>query len=134
MEKNFKRALASLDAVFDFINGFVAANGIDGGSAFSINLAVEEIFTNMVKYNPASARDIALTIRKDKNNLIVVLIDSEAEPFDMTQTAEVDVTQSLEARPVGGLGIHLVKKMVDQFDYQYANRQSKITLIKHLEQ
>jgi len=134
MEKKFKRALESLDAVFDFINGFVAANGIDGGSAFSINLAVEEIFTNMVKYNPNSAHDIAITIRKDRNALTVVLVDSEAEPFDVTQTAEVDVTQSLQARPVGGLGIHLVKKMLDRFDYEYANRQSTITLIKHLEQ
>ncbi len=126
--------MESLDEVFDFINGFVAANGIDGASAFSINLAVEEIFTNMVKYNSASAHDIAVTLAKDKNDLTVVLTDFDVEPFDVTQIAEVDVTQSLEARPVGGLGIHLVKKMVDQVDYQYANRQSTITLIKHLEQ
>lgn len=134
MEKKFKRALESLDEVFDFINGFVVANKIDQAGAFSINLAVEEIFTNMVKYNPASAHDIAMTLAKDKNGLTVVLTDFDAEPFDVTQTAEVDVTQSLQARPVGGLGIHLIKKMIDRVDYQYANRQSTITLIKHLEQ
>jgi anti-sigma regulatory factor (Ser/Thr protein kinase) len=134
MEKKFKRAMESLDEVFDFINGFVAANGIDSAGAFSINLAVEEIFTNMVKYNPAGAHDIAMALAKDQNDLTVVLTDFDAEPFDVTQTAEVDVTQSLEARPLGGLGLHLVKKMVDQVDYQYANRQSTITLIKHLEQ
>ncbi len=134
MEKKFKRALGSLDEVFDFINGFVANNQIDNGIAFSINLAVEELFTNMIKYNPGNPSDVAITVEKDQKDLTVILIDSDAEPFDVTKIAEVDVAQSLQARPIGGLGLHLVKKMVDQVDYEYANRQSKISLIKHLEQ
>ncbi|MDZ7291752.1 MAG: ATP-binding protein [candidate division KSB1 bacterium] len=133
MAKKFKRALESLDEVFDFINDFITANKIGEAAAFSISLAIEELFTNMVKYNPGNANDIEITIEKNRNELAVTLIDPEVEPFDVTQTAEVDVTQPLADRKTGGLGIHLVKKMVDRLDYEYANRQSKITLVKYLE-
>jgi anti-sigma regulatory factor (Ser/Thr protein kinase) len=123
----------SLDDIFDFIGAFVNTNGIDQASIYTINLAVEELFTNMVKYNPESAYDISIGIDKTANNLVVTLIDTDVEPFDMTQTADVDVTKSLEERKAGGLGIHLIKKMVSRIEYEYSNRQSRITLIKHLE-
>ena len=55
------------------------------------------------------------------------------DPFDITETAEVDTKQSLEERRVGGLGIHLVNEMMDKIEYEYKDRQSKIILIKHLE-
>lgn len=133
MQRDFKRSMHSLDDIFDFIGAFVNTNGIDQASIYTINLAVEELFTNMVKYNPESAYDISIGIDKTANNLVVTLIDTDVEPFDMTQTADVDVTKSLEERKAGGLGIHLIKKMVSRIEYEYSNRQSRITLIKHLE-
>jgi len=133
MEKLFKRTFESLEEVFDFIEAFVKANGIGRDAAYTINLAVEELFTNMVKYNPDNANDISISIQRNNNDLSVTLLDSDAEPFDLTQTAEVDITQTLAERKAGGLGIHLIKKMVDHLEYEYNNRQSRITLIKRLE-
>lgn len=133
MEKLFKRTFESLEEVFDFLDAFVKANGIGRDAAYTINLAVEELFTNMVKYNPDNANDISISIQRTNNDLSVTLLDSDAEPFDITQTAEVDITQTLAERRAGGLGIHLIKKMVDHLEYEYNNRQSRITLIKRLE-
>jgi len=133
MQKTFKRAMHSLDEVFDFIGEFMKAHAVDQSASYSINLAVEELFTNMVKYNPGNANDISITIQKNKDDLKVTLVDTEVEPFDVANTAEVDVTKSLEERKAGGLGIHLIKKMVDRLEYEHNNRQSRITLIKHLE-
>jgi anti-sigma regulatory factor (Ser/Thr protein kinase) len=134
MEKKFKRTIQSLDEIFDFIGGFVAAHKIDDAAIFSINLAVEELFTNMVKYNPGNANDISIIVARSSDGLAVTLIDTDVEDFDVTMQDEVDVSLPLSERRAGGLGIHLVKKMVDRLDYEYAGRQSRITLIKHLEQ
>jgi anti-sigma regulatory factor (Ser/Thr protein kinase) len=133
MEKKFKRDLSALDGIFELISEFIITNQIDEEIGFPINLAVEELFTNMVKYNPDNANDILMSLEKDENKLIVTLTDFDAEAFDVTQAKEVDTNQALADRRIGGLGIHLTRKMVDDIKYEYVNRQSKITLIKYLE-
>lgn len=132
MEKKFKKETDSLGQIFDFIGEFVEANQLDDSMTFTINLAIEELFTNMVKYNVQSINDISISLIKSDNKLILTLTDYDVEPFDITKTENLDVTQSLEHRRIGGLGIPLVKKMVDEIRYEYRNRQSKITLIKEL--
>jgi anti-sigma regulatory factor (Ser/Thr protein kinase) len=133
MEKNFKREINALDEIFEWIAAFITAQQIDPAAAFAVNLAVEELFTNMVKYGAGNVADVLIAIDRNGKDLVVTMIDSGVESFDVTKSAEVDVTQTLENRQPGGLGLHLVKKMVDQLDYEYVNQQNKITLIKHLE-
>ena len=133
MGKKFKRNLSSLDDIFDFIDEFSVKTGLDESVVFTMNLVVEELFTNMVKYTSGNTNKILLELKKEENNLIIHLTDFDVNPFDITETAEVDTKQSLEERRVGGLGIHLVKQMMDKIEYEYKDRQSKIILIKHLE-
>jgi anti-sigma regulatory factor (Ser/Thr protein kinase) len=133
MEKSFKREISALDEIFEWIAAFVSAQQIDQSAAYAVNLAVEELFTNMVKYSTGNTDDILITIGRNGKDLVVTMIDSGVESFDVTKSAEVDVAKRLEDRKPGGLGLHLVKKMVDRLDYEYANQQNKITLIKHLE-
>jgi len=133
MDKKFKRDLSSLDEMFKFINEFSAKSDVDESVVFTINLVVEELFTNMVKYASENSNEILLELKKNEDDLIIHLTDFDVDPFDISKTAEVDTQQSLEERRVGGLGIHLVKQMIDKIEYDYKNRQSKIILIKHLE-
>lgn len=133
MEQKFKREIRSLEKIFDFISGFSTANRIGDSDVFVIKFVVEEIFTNMVKYNSMSNKDILVSLRRHSNTLSISLIDFDVDPFDLTKTEEVDIHQSLRERKVGGLGLHLVKKMVDKVDYEYKNRESKVTLTKTLE-
>ena len=133
MAKKFKRDLKSLDEIFKFINEFSAKTGVDESVVFTINLVVEELFTNMVKYTSENTNEILLELKKNEDDLIIHLTDFDVDPFDISKTAEVDTKQSLEERRVGGLGIHLVKQMIDKIEYEYKDRQSKIILIKHLE-
>ena len=133
MDKKFKRDLNSLDRIFQFINEFSAKTGVDESVVFTINLVVEELFTNMVKYTNENSNEILLQLKKNEDDLIIHLTDFDVDPFDITKTAEVDTKQSLEERSVGGLGIHLVKQMIDKIEYEYKDRQSEIILIKHLE-
>lgn len=125
--------MRSLEEVFDFVNHFVTTHCLGPAVSVPINLAVEELFTNMVKYNSQNPNDVSIAIEKGQGKLTVVLVDTAARPFDITKAGEVNPDQSLKQRSVGGLGIHLVTKMVDKVDYEYANGQSKITLTKVLE-
>lgn len=122
-----------MDQIFEFIKVYMAKNSDYEPISFIVNLAIEELFTNMVKYNTKSSEDILIILDGSRDKIVVTLVDIDSEPFDITQSADVDVRAHLDERRVGGLGIHLVRKMVDEINYRYENRQSKITFVKKLE-
>jgi anti-sigma regulatory factor (Ser/Thr protein kinase) len=133
MKKEFKRELKSIEQIFGFISVFLEKYKLDDSISFTLNLVIEELFTNMIKYNTESTSEILIELDKKEGNMIVTITDYDVEPFDVTRKKEVDVKAHLQDRRVGGLGIHLVKNMVDKIDYEYKNRESRITLTKRLE-
>jgi anti-anti-sigma factor len=91
-------------------------------------LVLEELFTNVVKYG-RGAGPVAIGIRAVDGGVEVTLVEPDAEPFDVTQARSVDVDRPAEQRQPGGLGLHLVRRLVDVLDYRYAEgeRRSEIT-------
>ena len=132
MERTFQRSVNALEKVFAFIGEFFDAEQIDGNHLYAINFSVEELFTNMLKYNVGASRDILIALRKLDNRLEVRLTDFDVDPFDITKIEEIDVSGPLDEREPGGLGIHLVKKLVDRIEYEYVDRRSTTTVIKML--
>ena len=116
----FRRDMADLDRVFEFVGRFVSDRSID--------LAVEEIFTNFVRHNAEGAGNIEIRLRRADNDVTIVLIDRDTPKFDMMP--EPDVTQPLEERTPGGLGLFLTRKMMDRVDYKHENRVGIVTLHK----
>jgi len=133
MQRNFKRQISSLEEIFRFISENTSMLTIDESVIFSIQLAIEELFTNMVKYNHTADSDIAIAIEIGENKIQINLTDYNSTEFDITKTQEVDISQSLAERKVGGLGLHLVKKMVDELSYHYSNGVSEVIFTKYLE-
>lgn len=125
----FPRSIQSLPAIFDFADEFLAALNVDKTSSFGLQLAIEELFTNCVKYNHSTA-DILLVLEKASNQIIITIEDYDVEGFDMSKPPPVDTEEPLEKRKVGGLGLFLVQKLMDRVDYQYENRTSTITVVK----
>ena len=102
-------------------------------NGFSVKFVVEELFTNMVKYSKPARSDIFLKIERNDKQCLIVMTEDDVDMFDITKIPDADVTRSIEDRTPGGLGIYLIRKMVDKLDYDYLDRQSKITIIKNLE-
>jgi len=107
--------------------------GIDASLRGTVDLAIEELFVNMVKYNRGAVHDIALEIRPIDDGVEVSLTDFDVDRFDPSQPVSVDINAPLGEREPGGLGLYLIHKMVDSIQYEYRNRHSKITITKRVE-
>lgn len=133
MIRQFAKRTESLSAIFEFVSAFAESNHVLPDITRDLHFGVEEIFTNMVKYNSESSGDITIDINVRDGNLALTLMDHDVHSYDLTKTPPVDITKPMHERTPGGLGIHLVRQMMDDVLYEYDDRTAKITLIKHLE-
>lgn len=132
MEQHFGRSIDELGPIVGFLEKAAAQFALDQGTTFVLNMVVEELYTNMVKYNGAGADDILVGVDVRDHTLFIELIDFDSQPFDLDEREEVDIHAPLEERRPGGLGIHLVKRFMDEVNYQYKDRKTTIKLVKHL--
>ena len=96
MRGRFARTFDSLEAIFGFAEEFFRREGIDERHRFAVNFALEEIFTNMDKYNANNSNEIQIDLERAYAKLLVTLTDFDVEPFDVTQVGEVRTDQPLE--------------------------------------
>lgn len=115
------------------MDGFFATAGIGDAHRMPMQFAVEELFTNLVKYSKGGNRDILLDLRREGRRLFVSLTDFDVQEFDIRTVPDVDVNRDLTDRKPGGLGIHLLKRMVDDVDYEFIDGRSTTTFVKSLE-
>lgn len=130
MHQKFNRSFDSLSAILACTDEFFQTRPIDPSARYTVDLAIDELFSNMVKYNAHSPSLIGLSLALSEQTITVTLSDYQSEPFDITQPRPVDISLSVQDRPIGGLGIHLVKEMVDSLDYDYRDGCSTITFTK----
>ena len=129
--REFPRSLAAVSDLLDWSERFFEAARIPADHRFGVQLGLEELFTNLVKYG-AGAHPIEIELVHRDSLLLASLTDQDVEPFDPTAAPDADTTLPLDARKPGGLGLHLVRRVVDRVDYTYQNRCSRTTLIKRL--
>ena len=127
--REFERNFDSLNAMFAFTRETFTKENLDSRLLPTVDLALEELFTNVVKYAKGTQSKVRIDVGKVPNGVEVTLTDHDVDFFDVTRTADVDVNLPIEQRTPGGLGLHLIKKMVDFFEYQYLeeSRTSRIT-------
>ncbi len=101
--------------------------GFDQKKIGKIELAVEEALANICNYSyPEEPGNAEVSCKQDNRQFIIEIIDSGI-PFDMTSLPAPDLTSSIEKRKIGGLGIFLIKKMVDEVKYR---RERNFNILK----
>jgi anti-sigma regulatory factor (Ser/Thr protein kinase) len=107
--------------------------GLSPELIFNLNLVLEEAISNVVLYAyPKEEHEIiTLTAKKIENQLIFILTDSGKE-FDPTQIPDADITLSAEERSIGGLGIFLIRQIMNRVEYQRIDGKNVLTLGKEL--
>lgn len=108
--------------------------GLSPELVFNLNLSLEEAVSNVIlyAYPEGEHQTISLAARKEGSQLVFVITDSGRE-FDPTQAPDADITLSAEDRPIGGLGIFLIRQMMDKVEYRRIEGKNVLTLGKELE-
>ena len=117
----------------EFIDEVCEANGFDMATIMQINLAIEEAVVNVMNYAyPAGTKgDVTIEAKANDTEMMFIISDTGA-PFDPTAKPEVDITQSAEDRSIGGLGIHLIRQIMDHINYERTEGHNILTLTKKL--
>jgi len=98
---------------------------------FPVHLAMEELFVNMVKYNPGIRTDIQVDVTLQANHEVhVSLVDDGGVEFDVTAARPANIDPPLENRIPGGLGIHLIQNLVDTLEYEYQDGRGEVIFTK----
>lgn len=127
---NNTQEVARLAAFVDEVCEALAFNATD---TMQMNLAIEEAVVNVMDYAypPGIRGDINIEAQSNDVRLKFTITDSGV-PFDPTVKADVDTTLSAEDRPIGGLGIHLVRQIMDSINYERIDGRNVLTLRKKL--
>lgn len=129
MRRDFKRHLDSLAPLYEFSETIMAEQNLPDGVRFPVHLAMEELFVNMVHYNPTVTTDIEVTVTVG-DKVTVSLVDNGGAEFDVTVKRDVDTESPLEERKPGGLGVHLVQNLVDTLEYEYQDGRGEVIFTK----
>ena len=139
MEKNylesriFKADVAELDNLFEYSSKLLKILEFSYKEITLINTALEEIFVNVAKYAYDDAGFVEVTLSNDKSSVKFVFRDS-GKPFNPLDKKDPNITASSDEREIGGLGIYMVKQIMDSVAYEYTNNQNVLTLIKNRKQ
>ena len=100
---------------------------------FKVNLALEELVINVMNYgHDGGLHEIDITLTSDEDSLTIEIVD-DGRPFDPLHDApKPDVNAELEDRDIGGLGIHFVRKMMDDVRYRREEGKNHLTLVTSL--
>jgi sigma-B regulation protein RsbU (phosphoserine phosphatase) len=122
--------VATVPRLAEFIDQVCEAAGIDMATTMQINLAVEEAVVNVMNYAypPGTMGTVEVSADTSDDKLTLVIEDN-GTPFDPTAKDDADTTLGAEERPIGGLGIHLVRQLMDSISYKRSDDGRNILTI-----
>lgn len=128
-----KNNVEELTKLPEFVDTVCEEAGVDMAQIASLNLALEEAVTNVVLYAyPESTGTVDIDAIYTNKYLKFIITDSGIA-FDPTKKEDADITLTAEERPIGGLGIYLVRQIMDSVNYERIEGHNILTLFKKLE-
>jgi len=126
--------LDSLGPIADYVMAAAAAAGLDRRASYRLRLAVDEIATNIIVHGHANAgRQGVLELRADiDDRTLTIAIDDTGVTYDPRQAPVPDIDLPLEQRPIGGLGVYLAIRSVDEFSYEHIGDRNRTIFKMHL--
>ena len=124
--------IENLERLIQFVSGYAEKQGLTAKRIAGIELAVEEALVNIFHYAyPDDVGDLEVICKSDNNNGFIIDIIDMGIPFNPLSRPEPDVAEGISERKVGGLGIFLIKKLVDNSSYRRDKGKNILSLIIH---
>ena len=115
-----------------FVDEMLEEYGCGMREQMAIDVAVDELFANIAHYayHPETGyATVQVDVLQDPLSVEITFVDN-GKPYDPLAKADPDITQSIEDRPIGGMGILIVKKSMDAVDYRYIDGKNILTIKK----
>jgi len=126
--------LKQIEMLPPFVEEVCKSLGFDGAATMKMNLAIEEAVANIINYAYPKGQEGTLHIDAEANDeRLKFTISDNGSPFDPTAREDVDISLPADKRPIGGLGIFLVRQLMDSINYERVDGQNVLTLRKKLE-
>lgn len=131
-----KNEITEITRLSQFIEETGEELGLSPKLIMNLNLVLEEAVSNVILYaypTEDKGQDIIVDIEKEGNNLVFTIADKGSE-FNPTKKGEVDISLSAEERSIGGLGIFLIKEIMNEVEYQRIDGTNVFTLKKTIKE
>ena len=126
----FKADVKELDNLFEYSSTLLRLMEYSNKDIIMINTALEEVFVNVSKYAYNDGGVVEITLSKTNDKITFIFKDS-GKKFNPLEKEDPNITASSEEREIGGLGIFMVKKIMDEVYYEYTDNQNVLTLVKY---
>ncbi len=127
--------LDQLERIYEAVDELGESEEWPAGMMYQVKLVLEELGVNIVTHGHANSPDheFEVVLESDTEALTIELRDGGAPFNPLTDSAEPDIESGLDDRPVGGLGIYLVRTMMDELSYRRENDKNVLTIVKRKE-
>jgi anti-sigma regulatory factor (Ser/Thr protein kinase) len=123
--------LADIPRIMEFVDSVFVEAGVDPAARFDLQLAIEEACTNVIEHAYAGAGGAySLEIVACGPDLAITLVD-RGRPFNPEEIAAPDLDVPLEERRIGGLGLHLMKQLMDEVYFSFTAQGNVLRMIKY---
>lgn len=127
-------SIENITQAIDFVNEELRASACPERVRVQIDIAVDELLSNIAHYayHPdAGLAIIRVEVNKEPLSVVISFIDN-GKPYDPLEKEDPDITLSMEEREIGGLGIYMVKKSMDEVSYEYKDGQNILRIKKKI--
>lgn len=115
------------------VEAFGETEGLPPESIFNVNLALDEVITNIIRYAHGDGRQHPIVVRLAlEPGVLTAQVEDDGRAFNPLEAPVPDLNASIEERPIGGLGIHLVRTMMNSVEYRRENGRNVLIMKKML--
>jgi anti-sigma regulatory factor (Ser/Thr protein kinase) len=133
VELRLANDLAGLAQLAGCVESFGAAQHLPTDVVNALNVVLDEAVSNAIShgYDVGVRGEIAVRMRRAPDRVLLE-VEDDGRPFDPLQTPPPDLTLPLERRPIGGLGVHLIRNLMDEVSYARIRGRNVLKMVKHL--
>jgi serine/threonine-protein kinase RsbW len=131
LEIKLTNTLSELERFNQVLTEFGRRQALSPGVVHDLNLALEEILINIISYAYTDNREHEIKVRLSaRPGEVKAEVEDDGQPFNPLEAPEPDMNRPLEERTIGGLGIFLVRKLMDGVEYQRQADRNLLTITK----
>jgi serine/threonine-protein kinase RsbW len=125
--------IENMELLVQFISDIARKLGFSGKRIKEIELATEEALVNIINYAyPDHSGDIKVTCTQDTSKAFVIKIEDTGIAFDISSLKDPDISAGISDREIGGLGVFLIRKLMDKIRYHRKNKKNILELVVHI--